>query len=58
MVDDDGPEIARDFYGEFFSDEENVDSSRAAYCLHKAVKRLRASGVSPARWATFIHVGV
>ena len=58
MADEDGPEIAKGFYEEFFKDEQDVDSSRAAYCLHKALKRLRSRGVSPARWATFIHVGV
>ena len=57
MVDDDGPEIAEELYKEFFGDEQNIDSNRAAYSLHNAVKQLRVKGIPPARWATFIHVG-
>ena len=58
MVDNDGPEIAEEFYKEFFNGEQGVDTSHAAYSLHKAVQQLRAKGVPPGRWATFIHVGV
>ena len=58
MHDEDGPEIAEQFYRELFKDENNIDSSRAAWALHKAVQHLHAKKVSPARWAAFIHVGV
>jgi hypothetical protein len=57
MSDIDGPVIAGYFYQELFKDS-SVDSCQAAYALHNAVKKLRAQGVSPARWATFIHIGV
>ena len=61
MSDKDGPVVAGHFYQElfkdFFSTGNQVDSSQAAYALHNAVKQLRAQGVSPARWATFIHIG-
>ena len=56
MIDQDGPVIAEHFYRELFKNH-SLDSSRAAYALHSAVEQLRAKGVSPVRWATFIHVG-
>ena len=58
MNDEDGPDVAGEFYREFFKDAADIDSSRAAYALHKAVQHLRAKDVSPVRWAAFIHVGV
>jgi hypothetical protein len=57
MADEDGPVIAEHFYRKFFQNDP-IDSTQAAYALHEAVKQLRAQGVSPARWATFIHIGV
>ena len=56
MKDDDGPVVTGNFYREFFK-KQPFDSSQAAYALHKALKQLRAQGVSPVRWATFIHIG-
>ena len=56
MADEDGPIVAEEFYKELFK-EQPVDPSRAAYCLHAAVERLRTQTNSVARWGTFIHVG-
>ena len=55
-MDEDGPVVAGHFYTEFFK-KKSLDSSQAAYALHEALKQLRAQGVSPVRWATFIHIG-
>jgi hypothetical protein len=54
--DDDGPKVAKWFYEELFA-KEVVDGDSVAYALDTAVGKLRASGVSPERWAPFIHVG-
>ena len=56
MSDMDGPVVAGHFYEDIFKDRP-IDSSRAAYALHEAVKQLRTQGVSPTRWATFVHIG-
>jgi CHAT domain-containing protein len=52
----DGPKVAKWFYEELFA-REVVDSDSVAYALDSAVGRLRATGVSPERWAPFIHMG-
>jgi hypothetical protein len=56
MDDVDGPVVAGKFYTELFKNGA-FDSSQAAYALHEALKQLRSQGVSPVRWATFVHVG-
>ena len=60
MDDQDGPVIAKHFYQELFNESKDsiLHPGQAANALHKTVKQLRAQGVSPARWATFIHFGV
>ncbi|KAE9388554.1 hypothetical protein BT96DRAFT_866757 [Gymnopus androsaceus JB14] len=57
IVDCDGPVVAKEFYTHLFKDG-TFDVCNAAYALHMAVGRLRAEGVSPLRWAPFIHVGL
>jgi CHAT domain-containing protein len=54
--DDDGPAVARVFYEALLA-EEVLDADAIAYALDAAVSKLRQDGVSPARWASFIHVG-
>jgi hypothetical protein len=54
--DADGPKVAQWFYEELFA-KEVVDGDSVAYALDSAVGKLRASGVSPERWAPFIHMG-
>jgi hypothetical protein len=56
ISDEDGPKVATWFYEELLSKEE-VDGDSVAYALDSAVSKLRASGVSPNRWAPFIHMG-
>jgi hypothetical protein len=56
ISDIDGPNVAKWFYEELLS-KEVVDVSSVAYALDSAVGKLRDSGVSPDRWAPFIHMG-
>jgi hypothetical protein len=56
MKDADGPFVAKHFYERLFANKEiTADSIPSA--LDYAVTELRKSGVSPERWATFIHMG-
>jgi hypothetical protein len=64
ISDMDGPEIADTFYESLFkynnsttTDTFRPDTSQAARALHLAVAKLRAEGVSFARWVPFIHLG-
>lgn len=59
MDDVDGPEVAEKVYGGLFGGEcEFVDPEVVPYALDDAVRALRERGVSPARWATYVHIGV
>jgi hypothetical protein len=60
----DGPKIADTFYENLFHKGESAaadalrpDTSQPARALHLAVAKLRAEGVSFARWVPFIHSG-
>jgi hypothetical protein len=57
MRDEDGPFIAKHFYEKLF-DGDTIDVDAVPYALDDAVRALRAEKVPPARWATFIHMGV
>jgi hypothetical protein len=56
ICDADGPTVAKWFYEELFA-KEVVDADSVAYALDSAAGKLRDSGVSPERWAPFIHMG-
>jgi hypothetical protein len=56
MGDSDGPQVARLFYERLFA-EDMITLDAIPYALDYAVGELRKSGVPPARWATFIHMG-
>jgi hypothetical protein len=56
MEDIDGPRVAKLFYERVFA-EEVITLNTIPYALDYAVAELKKSGVSPMRWATFIHVG-
>jgi hypothetical protein len=56
MSDEDGPHVARAFYERLFVSP-TIDIDLVPYTLDEAVAVLRARGVPPARWATFIHIG-
>ena len=60
----DGPAVAKKVYtrlfpsGEGGGDEGDLDPAVVSYAIDEAVRELRANGVSPSRWATYIHVGM
>jgi hypothetical protein len=56
MCDEDGPFVAKHFYEKLF-EAQTIDADSVAYALDHAVTALRAKGVPPERWATFIHMG-
>jgi hypothetical protein len=56
MDDIDGPQVAKLFYERLFA-EDVITLDAIPYALDYAVAELRKSGVSPSRWATFIHMG-
>jgi hypothetical protein len=56
MDDMDGPLVAAWFYENILQHEE-IDADVIAYAFDNAVTRLREQGVSPERWATFVHMG-
>ncbi|KIM87777.1 hypothetical protein PILCRDRAFT_3527 [Piloderma croceum F 1598] len=64
MSDVDGPEIADKFYEILFKTNDSTmtstsrpDTNQTARALYLAVAKLRAEGVSFARWVPFVHLG-
>jgi CHAT domain-containing protein len=59
MGDVDGPIVAKTVYSELFAgDEEMFDFDVVPYALDAAVRKLRAQGLEPSRWAPYIHIGM
>ena len=59
MGDMDGPAVAKRVYTELFKgDSEYLDPEAIPYGLDAAVQELRAKGVHPSRWGTYIHFGL
>ena len=56
MYDDDGPLVAQWFY-EALLDNEIIDLNDIPYAFDTAMQKLRKSGASASRWATYIHMG-
>jgi hypothetical protein len=56
MDDRDGPVVASIVYETLFT-KETLDPDLVPYALDDAIQHLRRSGVSPERWATFVHLG-
>jgi hypothetical protein len=56
MNDIDGPLVASRVYQCLFENE-TLDPDIIPYALDDAVQELRLQGVSPSRWATYIHIG-
>ena len=56
MYDEDGPELARDFYG-YLLREGNADYHMSAVALHHATKKMRERDVPLERWINFVHFG-
>ena len=59
MGDMDGPAIAKRVYDELFKESsEALSSDAVAYGLDAAIQDLRAKGVYPSRWGTYVHFGM
>lgn len=66
MDDVDGSDVTTTLYRRLFSVREDesdpgdavLDPDVVPFALDEAVRALRAKGVSPSRWATYIHIGV
>jgi hypothetical protein len=56
MCDYDGPRVARWVYAVLL-EKQAFDLNDVPYALDEAVQRLRKEGISPNRWATFMHMG-
>jgi hypothetical protein len=56
IADDDVPMVVEWFYGELLF-KEVLDADSIAYALDVAVNKLRATGVAPYQWASFVHMG-
>jgi hypothetical protein len=56
MRDEDGPAISKAFYEKLFEGD-TITADAIPRALDHAVQKLRHSGASIERWATFIHVG-
>lgn len=55
--DDDGPEVAGNFYSKL-REQHSVHGEQAAFALHHAVQAMRVKHIEPMRWIPFIHVGL
>jgi CHAT domain-containing protein len=59
MDDVDGPVVAATVYRELFaSNGDVIDFDIVPYALDTAVRKLRAQGLEPSRWAPYIHIGM
>jgi hypothetical protein len=56
MNDTDGPRVTTLFYERLFA-EDVITLDAIPFALDYAIGELRKSGVTPERWATFIHMG-
>jgi CHAT domain-containing protein len=58
MVDDDGPDVAEDFYKYMFRQAGGVGDFRdSAMALNHATREMRRRGVPMDRWINFVHIG-
>lgn len=58
MDDVDGPEVAAMVYQELLKDgSDTLNGDAVPYALDRAVQKLRAKGLSPSRWAPYVHMG-
>jgi CHAT domain-containing protein len=59
MGDVDGPVVAETVYRELFGGAyDMLDFEIVPYALDTAVRKLRAQGLEPSRWAPYIHLGM
>jgi CHAT domain-containing protein len=59
MDDEDGPDMARDFYRYMFRDlgSGKVDFRDAATALNRATREMRKKKIPLSRWVNFVHIG-
>lgn len=58
MADEDGPDVAEDFYRYMFRNPGKVDFTDAATALNRATREMRKRrGMTLGRWVNFIHIG-
>lgn len=57
MWDNDGPDVAGVIYRALLESEILLPDA-IPYALDSAVQRLRARGLPPERWATYVHIGI
>ncbi|PSR73512.1 hypothetical protein PHLCEN_2v10653, partial [Hermanssonia centrifuga] len=59
MNDEDGPRVAKTVYEQLFAGEDELlDPDAVPYALDDATRKLREQGLSPSRWAQYIHLGM
>jgi hypothetical protein len=61
MRDQEGPVIAKSIYSALFkvdATSEYLNPDDVPYALDDAVRKLRASGLDPSFWATYVHIGI
>jgi hypothetical protein len=61
MRDREGPVIAKSIYSALFKADvtsEYLNPDDVPYALDDAVRKLRASGLDPSIWATYVHIGI
>jgi CHAT domain-containing protein len=58
MGDVDGPIVAEIVYRDLFAGDGVLDFDVVPYALDTAVRKLRAQGLEPSRWAPYIHIGM
>lgn len=59
MNDSDGADVAETVYRQLFAgDRSKLDPNDIPYALDDAVRAMREEGLSPERWAPFIHLGI
>jgi hypothetical protein len=61
MRDLEGPDVAESIYSALFKDDGSsgfLDPDDIPYALDEAVQKLRASGLDPSFWATYVHIGI
>lgn len=56
MNDMDGPMVAKTVYRELLKGD-TLDLDSIPYSLDAAIRKLRADGAPPSRWAPYIHMG-
>ena len=59
MNDFDGPSVSKVIYTRIFKKgAQLIDPDDIPYALDDAVQELRSQGISPSRWAPYIHIGI